>query len=82
MSHLRQAALNASRCDHAPIDRHQPIPEDEAHCDCWWQRLLAGVEASDNPLDIGFCPCPCHAPAWLEQDASVPDFSPSELEDF
>jgi hypothetical protein len=68
-------------CSHAPIDRHQSIPEDEAHCPCWEAMRLAGVTPSRDPLDIGFCPCPCHAPAWLD-DASVPDFSPSELKDF
>jgi hypothetical protein len=25
------------------------------------------------------CPCPCHAPAWLD-DASVPDFIPDPLD--
>lgn len=65
---------------------HDPDPTDEAHCPCWGKR--SWLEGLDYPLDhYRNCyegengePCPCHGPGWLtENDADVPDFSPSEL---
>lgn len=65
--------LSMFDCPECGPVRHQPIPEDESHCWCFYDRR--GALATVNE-----CPCPCHAPTWLK-DASVPDFTPAELVD-
>lgn len=53
---------------------HDPIPEDEAHCDCWGPTHTILLNSWN-------CSCPCHAPAWTLEDGTPPDFTEAEIRD-
>jgi hypothetical protein len=68
-------------CPQCGVVDHDPIPEDEAHCGCWWPgayygRIVQGDYLVPERFRSPFCGCPCHTPAF---DADVPDFSREEL---
>ena len=51
--------MNCSTCGDV---EHQPIPEDEAHCDCSSRLELVVRSRKGEPIDmdLGECSCACH----------------------